>query len=93
MKQRRPVQLTSLVRYTGRDDHTTYRTEAVSVDVARQCIRRARVHGVAVTIYPTTDRTGDAIQVAHVRFGPGHWSNVDAVSDIYEIPVAALLDL
>ncbi|MFB8123168.1 hypothetical protein ACFVG1_22155 [Streptomyces bacillaris] len=93
MKPRRPVQLTSLVHYTGRDHQTTYLPEAVTVDITRQCIRRARFHGATVTLHPTTDRTGDAVQLAHVHYGPGHWSNTDAVTDIYEIPVNALLDL
>ncbi|WP_405636588.1 hypothetical protein OHB53_35305 [Streptomyces sp. NBC_00056] len=82
---------TLYTRSTDRD----FPPEFLSADTVRGLIRRARKNtGVeAVHVYECTDRTGTPLHIAYVRFAQGRWSNVTDVTDIYEIPTAALTDL
>ncbi|WP_024760164.1 hypothetical protein [Streptomyces exfoliatus] len=89
----RPVILSSLVRYAGRDRISRWRPEPISVDVAWRCIRQAYKAADAVQVHVTTDRDGNSFHVVHVCYGPGHWDKVRLVTDIYEIPSDALTDL
>lgn len=67
--------------------------ERISVHTARNAISGNRRRADAVHVYETTDRDGTLIHIAHVYFGPGHWSNADHVTVIYEIPTEALTDI
>ncbi|MFE0275698.1 hypothetical protein ACFWZY_26905 [Streptomyces sp. NPDC058992] len=89
----RPVLLHTPMRRTGVTRTVAYRPKRLTVDTARQVIRRARRSAAVVRVNETTDREGSSVHVAHVRFGPGRWSDVDSVTDIYEIPTQALTDL
>lgn len=66
--------------------------EPINVTTARSAIRKSRPNA-DVHIYVTTDRTGTAVHVVHVHFHPGFWTDVQDVTDIYEIPTDALLTL
>ncbi|MEU6755416.1 hypothetical protein [Streptomyces sp. NPDC046685] len=89
----RPVTLYSLLRRTGQSHTARWRPEAISADTARRLIRRGRRSKAAISLYETTDRQGVALHVAHVHFGPELYDGADFVTDIYEIPTAALTDL
>ncbi|MEU4727138.1 hypothetical protein [Streptomyces sp. NPDC023588] len=89
----RPATLHTLMRHTGRTDTVRWRPERLTTSTARQLIRRGRRANAAVHIYETTDRDGTPIHIAHVQFGPGLYDNVESVTDIYEIPTAALTAL
>ncbi|UUN28207.1 hypothetical protein [Streptomyces sp. FIT100] len=89
----RPVLLHTLMRRTTDVRTVAYRPERLTVDTARQIIRRARRSAAVVRVYETTDRDGNNIHLAHVHFGPGRWNDVDSVTDIYEIPTQALTAL
>ncbi|WP_412076720.1 hypothetical protein ACLF6K_15870 [Streptomyces xanthophaeus] len=88
-----PVTLHTLMRHTGQARTVKWRPEHLSVDTARRLIRRGRRGNAAVRVYATTDRDGTPLHVAYVHFGPGLYDNVDAVTDIYEIPTEALTAL
>ncbi|KJY29954.1 MULTISPECIES: hypothetical protein [Streptomyces] len=88
----RPVTVTTFVQYASKPGTDRWH-EPISVDVARQCLRRARRSGDTVEIRQTTARDGSSVHVAHVHIGPGRWRDVDSVTDIYEIPTDALTDL
>ncbi|MEU4955117.1 hypothetical protein [Streptomyces lavendulae] len=89
----RPATVTTLFKYTDKQAIARWRPEPISIDVARQCLRRARRNGHTVQVHQTTARDGSSVHVAHVHTGPGHWDAVDYVTDIYEIPTDALTDL
>ncbi|RSS79492.1 hypothetical protein [Streptomyces sp. WAC06614] len=89
----RPVTVYSLALRTGESRIIRWRPEAITTFTARQCIRRGRRNDATVSVYETCDRNGVALHVAHVHYGPGHYSGADFVTDIYEIPTAALTDL
>ena len=89
----RPVIFSSIVHYTHVSRASHWRPESMTVDTARSRVRRARRNADAVCIYETTDRDGNGVHVVHVHFGPGFWDNAHFVTDIYEIPTAALLAL
>ncbi|MGW7691016.1 hypothetical protein ACWGMA_19425 [Streptomyces asiaticus] len=83
----------TLVRYTGKPHTLTCRPERLTVHTARACVSRGRRTAEAVHVYETTDRDGTRFHVVHVYFGSGHWTGVDFVTDIYEIPTEALTAL
>ncbi|MFD7237623.1 hypothetical protein ACFWAT_20235 [Streptomyces syringium] len=89
----RPVTLHTLMRHTGQTTALRWRPEQVTTTTARQLIRRGRRANAAVHVYETTDRDGTPLHIAHVQFGPGLYDNVEAVTDIYEIPTEALTSL
>ncbi|MEU9719068.1 hypothetical protein [Streptomyces sp. NPDC047976] len=89
----RPAMVTTLVQYTGKPAIARWRPEPISIDVTRQCLRRARRNRDAVAVHQTTARDGSSVHVVHVHIGPGRWHDVDYVTDIYEIPTDALTDL
>ncbi|MCX5273753.1 hypothetical protein [Streptomyces virginiae] len=89
----RPVTLHTLMHHTGQARTVKWRPERLSTDTARRLIRRGRRNNAAVRVYATTDRDGTPMHVAYVEFGPGLYDNVDAVTDIYEIPTEALTSL
>ncbi|MGP3687416.1 hypothetical protein ACTVZO_22400 [Streptomyces sp. IBSNAI002] len=87
------VALYSLMLRTGAEHLTKWRPERISVDIARQCIRRGRRSNATVNVYETTDREGTALHVAYVHYGPELYDGADFVTDIYEMPTAALTAL
>ncbi|ARF56626.1 hypothetical protein [Streptomyces gilvosporeus] len=64
----------------------------IGVGAARSAIRKSRP-SADVHIYVTTDRDGTTFHVVHVHFRPGFWTDVEDVTDIYEIPTEALTEL
>ncbi|WP_336318721.1 hypothetical protein [Streptomyces lavendofoliae] len=77
-------------------DGRNYRPEPIALDAALLGIRKARKSPTAVdavNVYAFASRDGAALHVTYVHFVPGHWSNVNEVFDVYEIPTAALTDL
>ncbi|QCX79107.1 hypothetical protein C9F11_27525 [Streptomyces sp. YIM 121038] len=86
----RPVTLHTIIRHTGQNRAVVCRPERLSADTARACIRRGRRGRANVRVFETTDRTGTAVHIVHIHFGPGRWRDIDAVTDIYEVPTAAL---
>ncbi|MFE3578915.1 hypothetical protein [Streptomyces vinaceus] len=89
----RPVTLYSLMHRTGETRTAQWRPERLSTHTARSCIRRGRRNAATVNVYETTDRQGTALHVAYVHHGSDLYEGVDFVTDIYEIPTAALTEL
>ncbi|MFF9339299.1 hypothetical protein ACF1CG_05940 [Streptomyces sp. NPDC014773] len=89
----RPVILHSLVHTTDRPGIRHWGPERITAAMARKCLRMGHQVADAVTVYETTDRDGNAVRVVHVHYGPRRWSRVLFVTDIYEIPAAALTDI
>ncbi|MFF3689875.1 hypothetical protein [Streptomyces sp. NPDC002187] len=77
-------------------DGTNHRPEQISLHAALAGIRTARKSPNAVdtvNVYAFTSRDGNALHVAYIHYTPGHWSNVNDVIDVYEIPTHTLTDL
>ncbi|MFB7410982.1 hypothetical protein ACFCZ2_27760 [Streptomyces sp. NPDC056202] len=89
----RPATLYRLSRRSDADHTGRWRPERVTVHTARVSISGARKTADTVHVYETTDRDGTSLHVAHVHYGPGHWDNGAFMTEIYEIPTTALLDI
>ncbi|MFJ2185931.1 hypothetical protein ACIOJG_35600 [Streptomyces anulatus] len=77
-------------------DGRNFHPEPIALHAALSGIRKARKSPKAVdavNVYAFTSRDGSALHVAYVHYTRGHWSNVDDVFDVYEIPTNALTDL
>ncbi|MEV8589441.1 hypothetical protein AB0424_21155 [Streptomyces sp. NPDC051180] len=89
----RPATLYRLSRHSDADRTGKWRPERLTVHTARVSISGARKTADTVHVYETTDRDGNSLHVAHVHFGAGHWGNGAFMTEIYEIPTMALLDI
>ncbi|MFE4656768.1 hypothetical protein ACFRFJ_08740 [Streptomyces hydrogenans] len=89
----RPVTLYRLARRSDADRTGHYRPERLTVHTARGCISAARKGVETVHVYETTDRDGNSLHIAHVHNSFRYWNNGAFITEIYEIPTAALTDI
>lgn len=67
-------------------------TPTVSARTAARKASRARSRDT-VHLYDITTRDGHQLRIVYIRYAPGTWSNVDEVTDVYEVSIDALTAL